>query len=305
MAVADGTRIVGAVIVLYRPDGMIEERIRRLCQSVAEVVVVINAASEELVDRISGIERVKVIRNARNIGLAAALNQGIAEVFSDHATNTHVLLLDQDSNPPVGMADELCDALVEGARNGWNPACAGPVLRDVKSGNDAIAYRGERRGSVRKVTTIATSGTLVSRSAIERIGTMLDLLFIDSIDHEWCHRARSYGFDILVAHDVEMQHDMGEHSISFFGHFKPVYRSPERQYYIVRNTLFLCKLNHIPMDWKLIEFLKNLRRIPFYVFVSSSSLQSIRLIMRAAGDAMKGRMGGLDEQQFANNGALP
>ena len=120
---------------------------------------------------------------------------------------------------------------------------------------------------------------------------MMEELFIDGIDHEWCFRAWSKGYAVRVSNRVTMLHDMGDASLNYFGRYKPVHRSPVRHYYVVRNTLYLTRLAYLPLGWRLRELLKTPRRIAAYVLFSSDRWRTVRLIAHALCDGLAGRMG--------------
>ena len=51
------------------------------------------------------------------------------------------------------------------------------------------------------------------------------------------------------------------------------------------------KLSFLPLKWRAVEFLKTLRRIVFYIAVSTNRLKTIKLLRRAIADGLVGRLG--------------
>jgi rhamnosyltransferase len=244
------------------------------------VIAVINAIDADVLRSLETAFTGKIILNADNLGLAHALNQGLKTAFEDEAIG-YALLLDQDSRPDSHVPAALRDAYRAACDRGLKPACVGPRLEDVKQRNANI-YGGELGPDrLHAANTIATSGSVIGRAAYMAIGAMRHDLFIDGIDHEWCFRARSLGYQIFVAQDVVMSHDMGEIGVSLFGRYRPVYKSPFRHFYIVRNTLYLARLSYLPLSWRIVEVMKLGYRIPAYVFISDNKLASIGAILRA------------------------
>ncbi len=264
---------IAAVIVLYFPTPAALENLRALVTIVDSVVIVINGGEAELTARLHSLLDAAIISNPVNVGLATALNQGIAAAFEDEETG-YVLLLDQDSKPRPDMASRLREAYAKAVRAGENPACVAPRLVEAKVLGEAVYGRARKAGAARAPQVVATSGSLIGRDAFSAVGPMRDDLFIDGIDHEWCFRAGSLGYSILVEAEAIMDHDMGDAGVTVFGRYRPVYRSPVRHHYIVRNTIFLLRLPHIPLRWKLSEAAKTVYRAPVYLCLSTDKPKS-------------------------------
>jgi rhamnosyltransferase len=251
------------------------------------VIIVINGVDDRTLKILNQINGIKLIINKNNEGLATALNQGIIYAFNEISIS-YVNLFDQDSIPeenlPINLVDEI-------KTNGYNDcACIGPILVDIKNPN--IYYKQNKNNNDRNSPkTLPTSGTLISRESWVKIGAMLDLLFIDGIDHEWCLRAKSLGHQVYLSKKNRMLHNMGDDYLNYFGSYKPIHRSPIRHYYIVRNSLYLMSLKHIPYSWKIIELCKTIRRIPFYLYASDNALVSLRNIIVAINDGILKNIG--------------
>lgn len=280
---------VDAVIVLYHPDSQVLETIESLAGQVNKVVIVINAVSDSLLQQIKSNSKVVVINNSSNVGLATALNAGLNYSFGILKSDFSVLF-DQDSQPPVGFIKQLLNEFILSAS--FNLACIGPRLNDVKGG-EAKYGKNNAQFEIRQPRSIPSSGTLISREAFLKIGPMMDALFIDGIDHEWCFRAYHLGFVIKVSDGVEMNHNMGDIGVKFFGEYKPIHRSPFRHYFIVRNSIYLASLSYIPLRWRVVELIKTVRRIFVYSFVSSNRVESIQLMLKAIYDGIFKKLGPL------------
>jgi rhamnosyltransferase len=227
--------------------------------------------------------------NKENIGLAKAINQGINFALERFDSNFFILF-DQDSKPDLLLPKNLAIKALE--YNLSKLACIGPALVDIKS--KLKKHQNFKEVKFKKSLYIPTSGTLIPKKSLMKIGLMIDDLFIDGIDYEWCFRASKYGFDVITSTKDEMLHNMGDDGFNYFGSYKPLHRSPVRHYYIIRNSLFLLRLTYIPISWKLFEFLKTFRRCIFYIFISRNKIHSIILIFKAISDGYRMRMGKLN-----------
>lgn len=276
------------IFVLYHPKYDVIEVVKSLCECGYRVVLTSNGADSDVLAAILRIPNVELIENEQNLGLATGLNQAIAKAFTDPAVR-FVALFDQDSKPdtslPSALARQISDESI---------ACIGPQLIDLKSGK--ASYKSHNQGAgVLSVTSIPTSGTVISRASCQLIGPMMDPLFIDGIDHEWCLRARSLGLKIKVSDTVTMVHDMGDAALNWFGQYKPLYRNPIRHYFIIRNSIYLGLHAKFPWHWRVLEILKTLRRIPVYLLASSDKRRTFKLIYMAVIDGCYGRLGPLVE----------
>lgn len=278
---------ISCVIVLFNPDAGVIDVAKGLVQFGYPVILVVNAASTSILESLEAIQGTTVIINPKNIGLASALNVGLKQGF-DQNESKFVALFDQDSQPETSLPLRLASELLE--HQPESVACIGPQLNDKKQAS-ATYTANNRLLDPRVPRSIPTSGTVISKEAWLSVGPMLDALFIDGIDHEWCFRAYSKGYRVLVSERVQMLHDMGDSGLNYFGSYKPVHRSPIRHYYIVRNTLYLMKLSFLPLKWRAVELLKTLRRMVFYTAVSSNRTKTVKLMGRAISDGLVGRLG--------------
>jgi rhamnosyltransferase len=279
VVISDSTLV--SVVVLYQPDTAVLDFWREFAYQGELLIAVLNSSSATDVSNVDSLKFAKLIVNSENRGLAVALNQGLAAAKDMGAR--YVMLLDQDSQPPIGMGHKLAAELETLKRNRQLYAAIGPTLLDRKAGA-ALQSTVLAGKSIVDWPTIATSGTVIDMAAQEIIGNMRDDLFIDGIDHEWCHRARSKGFRIGASTCVTMPHDMGDDGIVIFGRYRPLHRSPVRHYYIVRNTLWLAQLSYISGKWRTKEVAKLLYRIPAYLLNSSDRGATLKSLFRAFQD---------------------
>jgi len=276
-------RLPVTVIVLFHPSDADLANVNRLADA-GPVIAVINAIAQNPQAVLPARDRLSVIHNRSNMGLAHALNQGIKAAFDQGAD--HVLLLDQDSRPDPVMIARLTSAAKSIEAQQRQLACVAPLLHDRKFGQITAT---SAKFEVCDIPSFATSGTLITRSGWKHVGPMWDELFIDGIDHEWCFRARAKGMETVQIPGVIMEHDMGEDAINLLGHFKPVHRSPIRHYFIVRNTLWLLRQKHIPVKWRRLELLKLFYRIPAYIFFSTARMRSAKNMGFAVIDGLRGK----------------
>ena len=111
---------------------------------------------------------------------------------------------------------------------------------------------------------IIASGKMIDASLLAQVGLFESELFIDSVDHEWCWRAKSKGFDIAINEHVVMKHQLGDARGSFLG-LQYKIGSPNRLYYQFRNILILARRGYVPTYWKF----RNLLAMPLKFIIFS------------------------------------
>ncbi len=225
--------IVGAVIVSYNPDvTVLQQNINAIVNQVNKIVVVDNGSK-----RISEIEKiilsnnkVHIIKNDRNKGIACALNQGM-QYFYDQFYEW-VLTLDQDSIMPAHIIESLSRyignqvGIICPQVNylGWDQS---PKLENSYSQIDACM----------------TSGSLTSIKAWHTVHGFDEELFIDYVDNDFCKKLELNRYQIIRDNSTCFDHALGDSKyIILFGK-KILYskHSPQRSYYIIRNILIFNK----------------------------------------------------------------
>lgn len=237
---------VAAVVVTYHPKPAAAEGLRAALDQCASVVVVDNASTDaELAPLLN--PRLDVVRNATNLGVAAAQNAGIRRAIEKGAS--HVLLLDQDSVPEPGMVAALLAACGDGvgiaAPVAFDPGQQKParffVSADGKSGEAR-----ELDGPVLEGLLFAiSSGSLVPVATLAKAGLLLEPYFIDYVDVEFGLRVRKAGLKIVAVRDARLRHRLGDYEERrFFGRLIPVtHHSAKRRFTQTRNRIWTLRLH--------------------------------------------------------------
>jgi rhamnosyltransferase len=226
-----------AIVTSFNPDGNFKERIVKISGQVAAVVVVDNNSNRgvsELLAEMSGENNLQVIFNQANLGVATALNLGIT--MAKDLNYQWVMLFDQDTIVSDQMVDLLCKSYADTPERD-SIAIIGPGYDAGKIPPDAYTNK------LKEVEFLITSGSLIAVDTIDKTGPMLDSLFIDYVDIEYCLRARKMGFRIMQLDTPLMKHSIGAMSL----HRLPgkevgtTNHSALRRYYMMRNHVLVIK----------------------------------------------------------------
>ncbi len=233
------------IIVTYHFDAGFAGRVRQLAAELPEIIIVDNASNAECQNVLNVLESkmIHVIRNAENLGIAAALNQGVLLAL---ALNCEwVLTLDQDSTVTTGMVQTMLRAHAE-LPKAERAQCLSlfPVYQDRNLGDNCpivASMPGDLSGEY--IDTEITSGNLVHRDAFDRIGYYTEKLFIDFVDHDFCFRLRQQGILLRRVHGAKMLHELGHFTVHHFWgrRFYSSNHAPIRCYYITRNRFYVYR----------------------------------------------------------------
>jgi rhamnosyltransferase len=278
-----------AIITVYLPDTDILHHIEKIKRQVHHIVVIINRCNQ---DTLNGLSRIlsgsnthSITTNTYNMGLAHALNQGI-EIAS--STNMEwMLLLDQDTAVDDDIIVELSKTI---STMPIQPAILGANYRDIH-GNSAAFQCRQKNGIYQNKPTVITSGSLLNMALAKHIGSFKSEYFIDSIDHEYCMRARSLGHQIYITCKPLMTHSIGLQEDTFLNRLQCLLshpHSPERKYYIARNTIATAKdYIHIFPLWSIRQFLRILTELLSTIFFENKKRQRILFTVRGLIDGLK------------------
>jgi rhamnosyltransferase len=232
-----------AIVVTYHPDGLFPERFERLIGQVGALLIVDNgsgAAAVSMLRETASRINMPLILNSENLGLAAALNMGAAHAIANGYR--WALLFDQDTVPG--------DEVFEGLREAYNDfphkdklAVIGSNYSEAQTGKLRFSPQVTYGCSWKERRVVITSGSLLSLPAYQVLGPFRDEYFVDCVDLEYCLRARSKGYQVIVTSKPLMIHDVGKptrhrlpwQEIDVSNH------SRLRRYYMIRNNIDMAK----------------------------------------------------------------
>lgn len=240
-----------AGVVLYRPDKGLLARQAEGLRGLRLFAFANGPVDAEALAALAPTD-LHLIESEENVGLGRGLNVVMETAASEGFT--HVMLLDQDSEPPPDLLDRLT-ARSLALEQHEKIAVLAPLLVPPKEGfYKPIRY--ERRGAVRADGLSAldfapTSGSLINLAAYPMVGPFRDDFFIGGIDVEWGFRAWNRGWGSYLATDLVMPHRWGEAvSEEELGKPQILRHSNLRNYYYARNVIATARLAHVPWCWR-------------------------------------------------------
>lgn len=281
---------VYAVIVTFNPDlDVLFDALLSICSQVEKVVLVDNSPRGLIsIESHLNQQNVTVVSNLTNLGIATAQNIGMHKSFEQGADQ--VVLLDQDSNPPADLVSKLLLCQNRTSKKDAIPTVCGPGVFCLYE--DRIHRSFWRRGVAENAPyesqkQLIASGLLISKEAYEHVGPMLDTLFIDAVDHEWCWRARKLGVEIYQSTEVFIEHRMGDGRYKVFGVWTKL-TSPIRLYYQLRNTLWLLPVPYVPLYWKVRNIIAIPIKIALLLFLHPEKKRRLGYVFNGIKDGILG-----------------
>ncbi len=229
-----------AVIVSFRPNESLIELIDILGRHSIFVLVIANedhGISRRILSSVPAGFSGEVMFNAKNMGIAYALNQALRYGIKNQFNK--MITFDQDSLPLECYFDEIKHHEQFGEAH-RNVAVVSPTL--IKFDGSEIrtdSYFGSSDTGYFFVTTTVTSGSIFDLQALSSVGGFTDDFFIDYVDHDVCLKLRKFGYLAARSTNARLKHQIGTHrTIKVFGkNFSLTEYSPHRHYFIARNRI--------------------------------------------------------------------
>lgn len=283
-----------AIIVTYHPDNTFPLRFAEIKKQFPNVVIVDNGSNEAAIRMLLALvepNNENFLGNTDNLGVAAALNQAV-ELVSKRKLEW-IVTFDQDTDifpDLLATLEYICqtcgsDRILVGP-NYWN---ANKQRYFLNPHSTSRAFQPRK--------TLITAGMLMSLNAFNEIGLFREDYFIDSVDHEFCLRARSLGYQILMSRKPGMSQPIGcnrQHA-SRLRRYISFDHSPVRKYYIARNSVASVQKYFFrePL-WSMFQCLRLMVDVMSIAFFEAEKLKKLRAVARGINHGVAGKMGPIE-----------
>lgn len=284
-----------AVIVTYFPDQDFPRRLDLILSQFNKVVIVDNASAGESLAMLKGLcgarERLSIIWNERNTGVAHALNQGCHHAIEQRYA--WAVTFDQDT---IVAADYL-ESMIN----------VGMQLKDARVGVIGCNYYDPNSGRIadrnlkgldwEEREVVITSGSVLSLLAYQQAGDFRNDFFIDAVDEEYCLRCSARGYKSFFVFKQLMLHTIGNMKYHYlFGcrafRFALHHHPSWRVYYFVRNNLILYgKYLFSKPSWVVPVACSRLIEVLLILLFEEKRLEKFRYVLLGIGDAITSNMG--------------
>lgn len=276
---------IAATIILYNPDESLIENINSCLSQVDRIYLIDNSdkkLNKSLEEFFRDEKKICHTQLKKNVGIAEALN--IAFNLAEKDGFKFLLTLDQDSTVTENMVARLYDVISKDE----NIALVTPEHFDPSQHEKKIEDK------IIDIMYTMTSGNLVRISAAKKVGGFDSKLFIDHVDHEFCLKLKSSGYQIKKVSSAILLHKLGKSKTKrFLGiNFYPSNHDPIRIYYRTRNRLFVDKkYKKIFPDYVKEDFIHFLREFLDMMVCEKQRIKKIKMMIKGYLDFKKGRFG--------------
>ena len=248
---------VGVVLYNFNID-KINLIIKEYCEKVEYIILVDNGSTNitKLKDKVKKNDKIIIIENNENKGVAKALNQLLEEAYTRKMD--YLLTLDQDSFLKYQDLLKMTTYMKD------NIAIICPEIIDMNKKKNKFLKK-----EYEQVDRCITSGSLMNLKACSKIGKFDEKMFIDYVDFDYSKRAQLKGNKILKIKGCFLKHEIGKRTTrKFLGiYVYPTNHSSVRVYYYFRNMHYYYlkfrkemtykeKINEkIRMAWKYISII--------------------------------------------------
>jgi rhamnosyltransferase len=286
---------VCAIISTYRPDDEFPKRVDLVSQQVSSVIIVNDSASL-VIDHLlfqwfkqnNAISNLILHKNYNNIGIGASLNVGLT--IAIERGFEHFLLLDDDTTVMPNLVNRLIYYKILINQQSKKPVgiiamSSVPIGGTLETFHSYAEKWQDKRG-------VITSGSFFDKYLVNAIGYLREDFIIDSVDYDFCLRARKSGFRVIKISEPGFYHTVGQNlGRNDFDENLYKYR---RIYYGIRNGTVLAKeyLFSDPL-YSCAVAIAQLKTIYKSLFTGTvkSRKKKIKMIVHAYYDAVFNKMG--------------
>lgn len=261
----------GTIIVLFNNQS-IENLINAIAKTSDVIVLVDNSEDSRIVERNKKInnKKVKYIGHGKNEGIAKAQNRGL--IYLKQYNMDFIFFFDQDSKVTGTFQREMINEFNRISKHEHNLAILAPSIYELNK-------KRKNQKSYELMNEVISSGSLIIKNLVNKIGMMEEQLFIDYVDFEFCWRAYSRGFVVARTNKIYMHHSVGKKVYKFLG--KHIYiPAPFRYFYQYRNGLWLLRRDYVPKQWKKREKKIRILNIVFSIFLFDSKKERLKNICK-------------------------
>lgn len=284
-----------AVVTTFHIGESLRTHVERIAEQVEVVILVDDSGNPSRQDTVTlaGMEKVTLLRNEDNLGIAAALNRGIARAGAMGCD--WIITLDDDTLVSRTYLDDVFSFVQTNAH---------PDAGLIACSREGSIPRTQEDPSGFKIKhTLITSGCVFEFSTFQEIGGFDERMFIDLVDFDFCTRLRRSGRSLVQLNKAGMAHRVGDaRKVHVLGMTIMVYNhAPFRLYYQMRNVFFFAR-KHLAFDPILsVYLLLDMFRLPLKAMVFEPHKRA-RLFYLYTGllDGLRGR-GGRLTRRFAES----
>lgn len=297
---------VASVTVAYKAAAVLPRHIEALLRQtrpVQEIVVVDNASSdgtrELLAER---YPQVTILPMSQNVGVGGGVAAGMAYAALEKR-HDWVWTFDGDSVPNDDALEALLDGTESLGSNGGEVGVAAglAIHQETSTCYPPLLWRDgyvkpsaeQLRQPIWFADLVISSGSMVRRDVVEKVGLPRADFFIYFVDYEYCLRVRSHGYRIAVVTRSRFTHEIGNARrvrLPGYSRLWPDY-APWREYYVIRNLTYAAWWLYPNCRTKRFALRHFARHAGGVLLFSSKKLACLKKMAQGFWDGRRARLG--------------
>jgi len=283
-------KLITALVTLYNPT---KENADNVCSIAAQVdrVFACDNSRVDNSDLFTGCpDSVIYLPYKKNLGLPKAFNEAL-KMEKYWEGDSWVIFFDQDSKIEKGHIETLINEYELIQKKGIQIGCLGPVYYDTSSGKVEIPKAKHLvTDHSYVVSSIITSSMLTTYNTLKEINFWNEDLFLDMADWDLCWRIQRSGKESCLTDIITLHHTLGL-GRKKVGPISLKVTNPIREYYQIRDCLYLKRENYVPLKYKIRFVLMVHLRSYLHIKYLDHGEQRKMYIERAKKDFKKGVRG--------------
>lgn len=286
--------MTAALITIYHPSDEVRRNVRCIAEQVDAVYLCDNGPVSNHTLFAGLTDNIRYIFFGANLGISCAFNRILKDPDIAWQEEDYIFFFDQDSLIAPQHIREMLTEFACLKQAGLNVGCLGPAFFNTSSGHiERSKAASQLTDHTYSVSWIITSSMLCTYGTLRQIGFWNECLFLDMADWDLCWRMASAGKLCCQTEKVVLQHSIGSCEKKI-GPLHLRVGHPYREYYQIRDCLYLFSQAYTPMKYRLRFIAMILIRSPLHLLFLESRKERLYYISRGFSDFFRGKKGSLE-----------
>ena len=284
-----------ALISIFHPAPNVREHVKAIALQV-DTVYLCDNSPESNAHLFSGADYPTNIRYTcfhKNLGLSMAFNQILKDPGISWNDEDYIFFFDQDSFIQESHISSMIAVYDRTKNQGVPIGCLGCAFFNTSHGAVEMPRSKQRiSDDTYAVSSIITSSMLTTYGNLRKIGFWDTRVFLDMADWNLCWRFQAAGMLCCLTDAVILHHSVGL-SEKKIGFLKLRVGHPIREYYQIRECLYLLWQPYTPLKYRIRFLAMVLVRSPLHVLFLDHRKDRLRYIAKGIADACRGKHGSI------------
>lgn len=288
-----------ALITLYYPSEENLKNVRAISLQV-DLAIVCDNSPHSCKERFSEIENLIYVHDGKNRGLSNAFNSVLKDKQYDWRDEDFVVFFDQDSSIQPSHIAILLNEFQNAEKQYSFIGCIGPsIFNKNRASMEKSIHRREITKDIISVREIITSSLCCRYGVLRSIGFWNEKLFLDLADWDICWRMQKAGYACCITKKLKMDHTIGICEKKVCG-VKIRVGAPIREYYQIRDCLYLASEDYVPIACKVKFRIKVVIRTMVHLAFLQNKRERLEYVLLGMKDFFRNKHGEFEKTEHRN-----